>query len=541
MGLFDAIRRRKEIVAICTLLVPGVVLVLSLAQEPRYEATATVRVDPTDEAELPRTDVIEFADADEVALRTGEELGGASEDFVSDRVTVSAGAAANTYAVEASSDAPNRAAELATTFAEQFVDYTDELGDRFAADATVVEEADSPENPVSPRTVRNTLIGALAGLVAGVLIALVRDALDRRVRGARELDELLGVPLLARVPRSPALVLDQTLRDLPAADAETFQMARVGIRYLELDREIHSVLLTSPQAGDGKTTVAFCLAAADATTGDRVLVIEADMRQPSLAAVAEPARAGLSGVLAGEASLEESVTTVEVTTGAEGVSGSVDLIHAGAASPNPTPLLESQRMAEVLHDAESRYDLVVVDTPPATILPDAVPLLGHVDGVVIVVGLGRDRRDDVEELRDRLEQFDIPVIGVIANFAEAFDESYYRYIRAHEAAVAEAGTVPFQAPARRTAPLAARRKPRRPPARPPEPLKSTRAPDGHVDLNDVTYEELRALDLSITQAKRLIAYRERRGGFGSLDDIDDVPGFPDDVLEELKQRSSVGS
>ena len=73
VGLFDAIRRRKEIVAICTLLVPGVVLVLSLAQEPRYEATATVRVDPTDEAELPRTDVIEFADADEVALRTGEE------------------------------------------------------------------------------------------------------------------------------------------------------------------------------------------------------------------------------------------------------------------------------------------------------------------------------------------------------------------------------------------------------------------------------------------------------------------------------------
>jgi Chain length determinant protein len=108
MGLIEAIRRRKEIVAICALLVPGVVLVVSLTEDPRYEATATVRVDPGNGEELSPADVIGFADADEVALNTGEELGGASEDLVDDRVTVAEGAAANTYEVTASSDTPRR-------------------------------------------------------------------------------------------------------------------------------------------------------------------------------------------------------------------------------------------------------------------------------------------------------------------------------------------------------------------------------------------------------------------------------------------------
>jgi polysaccharide biosynthesis transport protein len=541
MGLVEAIRRRKAIVAICALLVPGVVLVVSLTQEPRYEATATVRVEPSDGEELPPADVIAYADADEVALNTGDELGGASEDLIDDRVTVTEGAAANTYEVTASADTPTPAADTATTFADQFVEYTDDLGDRFAGEATVVEEADAPADPVSPRTVRNTLIGAVVGLVGGLVLALLRDAFDRRVTSLRELDAMLGAPVLARVPRSPTLALSDSLRDLPAADAETFRAARLAIRHQPAGRELDSVLVTSPRAGDGRTTIAFCLAAAAAATGDRVLLVEADLRHPSLDAVAEPGPFGLAAVVAGEATLDEAVSRVEVRTGADATPGTLELIHAGTAAGNPASLLESERMAELLDAAGRDYELVIVDTPPAAILADAIPLLGHVDGVVIVAGLGRDRRDDVEELHERLKQFDVPVVGVIANFAEPFDERYYRYLQAHEAAVAEAGTVPFKAPARR----AARRPPRRQPERPvparTEPLRSARRADGPLDLNEVTYDDLRALDLTITQARRLLAYRERRGGFSSLDDIDDVPGFPDEVLEELKDRSSVGS
>jgi Helix-hairpin-helix motif len=212
----------------------------------------------------------------------------------------------------------------------------------------------------------------------------------------------------------------------------------------------------------------------------------------------------------------------------------MDVLRAGAAPPNPTQLIESQRMTELLYEVDREYDLVVIDTPPATILPDAIPLMGHVDGVVVVAGLGRDRRDALRELRERLEQVDAPLIGAVANFAAAPDESYFEHIRAHEAAVAEAGTVPLRPAAR-----APRRRPRPERPRPIERPPAVQLPDGPVDLNAVTYDELRALDLSTTQAKRLLAYRERAGGFSSIDDIDEVPGFPDAVREGLKQRLTV--
>ena len=535
-GLVDALYRRRGMIAVPTLLVAGVVLLASLAEDPVYEATATVRVDPASGAgAVPsQAEVTEFAEADEVARRTAELVGGPSVEFVSGRISVSEGPG-STLTVTASSDGPAGAARYANIYSEQFVEYTERLGDAFAGRAELVQRAVAPTEPASPKTVRNTLLAAAAGLLLGILIALVREALDRRVRSARELAGVFGVPLLARIPESPALALDQTLRQLPAADAESFQMARVGMRYLDVETEIKSILLTSAEPGDGKTTVTFGLAAAAATSGERVLVIEADMRQPGLAAVAEPTRTGLSSVLSGKAALAEALTSVEVAMGAEAVTGWVDVLQAGPSPANPTQLIESERMEQLLDTAEVEYDLVVIDTPPATILPDAIPLTGHVDGVIVVVGLGQDSDEELDDLRARLDAVDAPLIGVIANFASSFDESYYQYIRAHEAAVAEAGTVPLQPAARASAPAPARVEP--PPAKPAPVEPAT--PTGPVDLNDVTLEELRGFDLTTTQARRLIAYRERRGGFSSVDDIDEVPGFPDDVREGLKRRLRV--
>lgn len=531
-GAFKTLRRRKEIVAICVIVAAGAGFAVSIGQDPRYEATASVLVRPDPDAGVTTSEVVEFAGADEIAEGTGQELGGADPEFVNSRITVTEGNARGLVTVEGTADTPEVAADLATAYAKQIVDYTEDLGDEFAGETELARSATPPADPVSPDTVRNTLVGALAGLLIGLIAAFVRERLDQRVHSARDLEPVLGVPLLGRISESPALRLGEGLRRLPAAEAEGFQMARVAVRYLDLEQEPRSLLLTSPQSGDGKTTIAFGLASAAATAGDRALLIEADMRQPTLAVVVEPARAGLSTVLGGRASLEDAVQSVEVEAGVEGVSGTLDLIQAGPAPPNPTQLLESERMASLLREAEGSYDLVVVDTPPARVLPDAIPLTGQVDGVVVVAGLERDDLDELRELRERLEQVDAPVIGAIANFALAPDESYFEYIRAHEAAVAEAGPVPLR-------PVGPRRsEPRkRAPARTSSRPRRATAPP--VDLNSASYEQLRELDLTITQAKRLIAYRERGGGFDSIDDIDDVPGFPDEVRDELKSRASV--
>jgi capsular exopolysaccharide synthesis family protein len=540
-GLLESVWHRKLVVLACVLAAAGAALVLSLREQPRYEATATFVVEPGD-GEVSPTEVIELASADRVAARTADSVGVVDAAFVSDNVSVSQNEGSDLFTVRATAtgdaEGPTLAADVATDFTEEFVDYTKRL-DAFEGRAEVVSSAEPPDEPVSPRSVRNTLIGALAGLVIGIVVAFAWERLDHRVRAARELDRILGVPLLARIPKSGALELDPRLRELPAADAEHFQMARVSLRYLDLDRELRTVLVTSPDAGDGKTTVCFCLAVVAAISGERVLVIEADMRRPGLAALAEPAPAGLSGVLEGRASLDDERVSVEVSVGAERESGVVDMLLAGPAPANPTRLLESAAMAELLDEASEAYDLVLIDTPPASFLPDAVPLVGHVDGVVIVSGLGRDNWDEVEELRDHLRDLDAPMIGAIANFARSPDESYFRYILEHEAAVAEAGTVPLRpAGAERTARRARRARRRRRPRQVTTvvPGAASAQPDGAVDLNTASYDELRALDLTITQAKRVIAYRERSGGFSSLDQLDDVPGFPDEVRAELKRR-----
>ncbi len=531
-GVLGTLRRRKEIIGACTLALAGVALALSLAQDPRYEASAAVLVRPDREGGVTTAEVVEFARADEIAQRTGERLGGADPEFVTSRVTVVEGEARGLVDVDATADSPETAADLATAYAKQVVRYTDRLGREFAGETELSRSAQPPADPVSPHTVRNTLIGAVAGLLLGLAAAFVRDWMDRRVHSARDIEPVLGVPLLGRISESPALQLDPGLRRLPAAEAEGFRMARVGIRYLDAAHEPRSVLLTSPQSGDGKTTVAFGLASAAATNGERTLLVEADMRRPTLAVVVDPARAGLSTVLAGKASFDEAVQTVEVEAGMDGVTGTLDVLQSGPAPANPTQLLESERMHALLGEADGSYDLVVVDTPPATVLPDAIPLARQVDGVVVVAGLERDSVEELADLRDRLGQVDAPLIGSIANFAAAPDESYFQYLRAHEEAIAESDAVPLRAV--EPVPTGPRRRPPR--KTPPRPR---RAPDAAVDLNSATYEQLRELDLTITQAKRLLAYRERRGGFDSLADVDDVPGFPDEVRDELKSRSTV--
>ena len=530
-GVLGTLNRRKEIVAICTIALAGAAFAISISQDPRYESTASVLVRPDQQGTVTTAEVVALAGADEIAARTGEELGGADPRFIDSRVTVTEGDARGLVDVEGTADTPEVAADIATAYADQIVEYTDDLGDEFAGETELQRSGEPPADPVSPETVRNTLVGALAGLLIGLAAAFVRERLDRQVHSARDLEPLLGVPLLGRISESSGLQLGTGLRHLPAVDAEEFQMARVAIRYLDLPQEPCSLLLTSPQSGDGKTTIAFGLASAAATAGDRVLLIEADLRQPTLAVVVESTKAGLSTVLGGRASLDDAVQSVEVEAGAEGVAGTLDLIQCGPTPPNPMQLLESERMASLLSEAESSYDMVIVDTPPATVLPDAIPLAGKVDGVLVVIGLDRDSIDELEELRDRLGQVDAPLIGAIGNFAQAPDESYFQYIRAHEAAVAEEGTVPLRPVGGRPGEPRRRRSATR--------ARTRRAPDGLVDLNDATYEQLRGLDLTITQAKRLIAYRDRRGGFDNLDDIDDVPGFPDDVRDELKSRSRV--
>jgi capsular exopolysaccharide synthesis family protein len=229
-----------------------------------------------------------------------------------------------------------------------------------------------------------------------------------------------GVPLLGVVPESATLRRTQEpgdrVNELPPNEAEIFGLLRAHIRYFNVDRDLRTVVIVSAAPGDGKSTVGRYLAMATAAVGSRVLFLEADLRRPMAAKYFGIQHApGVSEVLVGEESLDSAVQRVAIA-GRKGMEVCLDVLVAGGVlPPSPPQVIESRAMTSLLADARGTYDLVVVDTPPLVLLPDAFPLLRQADGVLIVSRLGANRRDVAARLRDTLASVEAPVVGVIAN------------------------------------------------------------------------------------------------------------------------------
>ncbi len=206
---------------------------------------------------------------------------------------------------------------------------------------------------------------------------------------------------------------------MPPSEAEAFHLIRAHLRYFNVDRELRTLLVASAAPGDGKTTVARHLAGAAARMGARVLLIEADLRRPTVAAQLDISSGpGLADVLIGMVSLNDAIQSIDLDQPARQDSRGrmLDALVAGAAlPPNPGELIESHAMESLLEQVRSTYDLVVIDTPPLTAVSDAFPLLRKVDGVIIVGRVGRNRRDVAERLHETLTGAGAPLLGVVAN------------------------------------------------------------------------------------------------------------------------------
>jgi capsular exopolysaccharide synthesis family protein len=189
------------------------------------------------------------------------------------------------------------------------------------------------------------------------------------------------------------------------------------------------VLVTSPGEGDGKSTVARNLAAAAALGSARVLLVEADLRNPSFARLMKASSTvGLSHALAGLAQLEDVVQRVPVIGYGEKETSDpiVDVITAGPLPPNPADLVGSDRMLEIIRNAERRYELVVIDTPPTLVVSDAIPIVNQVSGVIVVTHLGKTTRDAATHLRNQLDHLGAHTLGVVVNYVGR-RSSYYGY------------------------------------------------------------------------------------------------------------------
>jgi polysaccharide biosynthesis transport protein len=317
--------------------------------------------------------------------------------------------------------------------------------ERIAHPASVAREAVAPANPISPRPVRDALLGLLLGLTVGLLAAFVRDALDRRLRGTSEISEELRMPIIGHLRGD---VLGRTLMSsngrpaLNEADFEAFRILRTNLDFLDVDSPLKTVVVTSPLPEEGKSTVAVSLACAYAVAGKRVLLVECDLRRPTLAhrLGIEP-QPGISDYLLGQAEPKDVVRTVPVTApdgdGAEpGRVPMIACIAAGRPSPRPAELLGSKRFNGFLGQVAEAYDKVILDATPLLSVVDALELLPQVDGVVMCVRAQRTTRDQARAARSALEHFPQQPRGVVVTGVRPGDEAdygYYSYAYAYSA------------------------------------------------------------------------------------------------------------
>jgi polysaccharide biosynthesis transport protein len=398
---------------------------------------------------------------DSLAARTARKLDepGFGREDVSAAVEVAADGPSDVVTVEATDRDPRFAAELANTYAREYIAFRREadrakvheaqalvqrrldamtpeeresgsgqeledsarqlelLAALQTGNAELVQSARPPTSASSPKPVRSVALGLLLGLLLAVGSTLIREQLDRRLRDDSDVTDLLKVPVLAAIPESRA---SATAADNPLAapDTEAFRMLRTNLRYFNVDEELTSILVMSASPKEGKTTISWNLARAEARAGKRVLYIEADLRRPVVGKqLGIATKGGLTLILAGVTNPGDTVTTVS----------GVDVITAGPPPPNPAELIESHRMRKLIQWGEDHYDRVIVDTPPAAVVADAIPLVPTVSGVVIVVRLGHSRRDAVERLHMQLSNVDAPVLGVVLNGSVVRKSDYYHY------------------------------------------------------------------------------------------------------------------
>lgn len=485
------LRRRLWVIVLLTVVVGGAAFAFSKVQHKQYTATASVLfpsqqlqqqasglqvlpTSPNEDPQIMATNIQLLTSQSGVPQATAAKVGhGLTATGVSNAISISQSGQTSVANVSATNPSPTLAAKIANTYVRQFIksqkaqqkasiaqalalverqikglssqqlagvngqallDRAESL--RILAKlqnggAQVVTPAAVPTSPSSPKVARNTGLGLVIGLLLGLTLVFLLDRFDRRIKDVDQLQSAYHLPLLAAVPQSKVYATAPHANGVPErGEREVFRLLRAYLRYFNVDRELRSLVVASAAPGDGKSTVARNLAQAAQESGTKTLLIEADLRRSDTARHYDvwPAP-GLSELLVGSAEREEAIRSVPISTRVNGATTDVwmDVLVAGNAPPNPSELIESHAMAEVLSWATQNYELVIVDTPPLAVVSDTISLLGRVDGVLVVSQLGKNSRDAAAFLRERLKDINAPLLGVVANGVKSPGKGSYAY------------------------------------------------------------------------------------------------------------------
>jgi capsular exopolysaccharide synthesis family protein len=310
---------------------------------------------------------------------------------------------------------PQRASDIANAVTQRFPELVAELetpagGTESPVKISVTQDAVTSTTPVSPRVPLNILLGLLAGAGAGVLGALAREGLDRTVSGRAQASEIAGAPILgavaddASVPEKPLVT-----HDAFSPRAEAFRQLRTNIRFLSVDHPVRSFVVTGSVQGEGKSSTAANIAISLAQGGENVLLIDADLRRPTLADVfGLPNGVGLTSVLVARIPVGEALQAWRDDL-------PLHVLTAGPLPPNPSELIGSARMADIVRGLTGSGYTVVIDSPPLLPVTDAAILARITDGALIVARPASTRVEQLSSAVEALRTASAPILGVVLN------------------------------------------------------------------------------------------------------------------------------
>jgi len=501
------VRRRKWIILQAVILVPLAAVLFSLRQERMYQASAevllsqqnlaaaltgTTSATPTQQADRVAQTQADLARVPEVASRTLSAVGiqRSAIDFL-DHSSVTAKQNADLLAFTVTDHSPELAATLASAYAKQFVAFRQELDTASlvrartevrtrirglekagltrtplyaslvdkdqqlatlealqTSNASVVRTADHAVQ-VQPRPVRNGILGLALGLVLGLGLAFLWEALDTRVRSTEEISERLDLPLLARLPVPPRQMRrDDRLVMLaePRGDqAEAFRMLRTNLEFVRLGHDVRTIMVTSAVEQEGKSTTVANLAVALARAGQRVALVDLDLRRPFLDHFFDLRyRPGLTQVALGQTRLDDALIPIAITdatdrrprvengngngsgnltvrSAASLATGGLRVLVSGPLPPNAGEFVGSDALAHILGELRERFDTILIDAPPLLQVGDPLALSAHVDALFVVTRMNVVRRPMLAEMRRLLDTAPARKLGFVLTGAEGED------------------------------------------------------------------------------------------------------------------------
>ncbi len=298
------------------------------------------------------------------------------------------------------------------------------LSSELAGSAQVFQTAAAPKEPINAPVSRDIAIGALLGLIVGGGIALVVDGLDRTIRSS-ETVERLGLTVLGEVPVAPRQLARRGLATISQTRpgsiyADGYQKVRSAVRFLTVDTDIKTILVTSPHEGDGKSTMAVNLATAYANVGTRVVLVDVDFRRPSIHDLfSAPKVPGFSDALTDDIPLDQLAVSLP------SLSSTLRVLTAGTCPDDPAAFLASQAVSSTLSQIRSLADLVLLDAPPTLPVADALSITPAVDGVIVVVSAKQTKEAELVETIQSLRRVGGNVLGVVVNRAPRRKEGAY--------------------------------------------------------------------------------------------------------------------